>query len=204
MTGRRGRPRGFDLDAATASLEATLWTHGYRGTSVEDLAADAGLSVSSLYAAFGSKQGVLDAALRRYEHEMSTTIAALEQGRYGLRDVDRFLLAVAGVIEAPDSPPGCFMVNTMVEVADTIPEVADRTSSYRQRIESALVAALTRAARAGEIPRTSIGDRARIIQAALFGILISSRAGEHDAARTAISSLRRELRRARLSPAPPR
>ncbi len=63
------------------------------------------------------------------------------------------------------------MVNTMIEVADAIPEIGERTSQYRRRIEIALAAALTRAARAGEIHHGTIADRARLIQAALFGIL---------------------------------
>jgi TetR/AcrR family transcriptional repressor of nem operon len=192
---KRGRPRGFDLGAATAALEATLWSRGYRATSVEELAGDAGLSVSSLYAAYGSKQGVLDAALRRYEDDMSATIDLLESGKEGIRDIDAFLTAIAAVLDAPDTPHGCFMVNTMIEVADTIPEVGERTSQYRRRIEIALAAALTRAARAGEIPTSTIADRARLIQAALFGILAASRSGEHKAARAGIRSLRRELRR---------
>ena len=152
-TRKRGRPREFDIDAATASLERVLWSRGFRSASVEELAAEAGLSLSSLYAAFGSKQGVLDAALARYECEMSGIIGELESGTRGLPDIERFVGRVRAVLDDPASPPGCFMVNTMVEVADGIPEVRQRVAAYRHRIERALKAALDVATAIGDIER---------------------------------------------------
>lgn len=192
---KRGRPRAFDLDAATASLERALWSRGFRSASVEELAADAGLSLSSLYAAFGSKQGVLDAALARYEFQMSGIIGDLESAPRGLSDIERFVRRVRAVLEDPDSPRGCFMVNTMVEVGDGIPEVRERVAAYRRRIEHALRGALDVADAAGDIEAGSSQDRARLIQAALFGAFAASRAGDTVAARDGLQSITRELRR---------
>lgn len=192
---KRGRPREFDLDAATASLQRALWDRGFRSTSVEQLAADAGLSLSSLYAAFGSKQGVLDATLARYEREMGPVIDELESAKRGLADIERFLRWVRAALEYPDSPRGCFMVNTMVEVGDGIPEIRQRVAAYRSRIERALKAALDVAEIAGDIDAGSSQDRARLIQAALFGAFAAARAGETTAARDALQSVSRELRR---------
>lgn len=192
---RRGRPREFDLDAATAALEHALWSRGFRATNVEELAAEAGLSLSSLYSAFGSKQGVLDAALVRYESDMNAVIAALESAQRGLPDIARFLRLVGAVLEDDASPRGCFMVNTMVEVGDTIPEVRDRVMAYRRRIEGALKSALERAEEIGDIEAGSAQDRARLIQAALFGVFAASRAGDTAAAAHALRAISRELRR---------
>jgi TetR/AcrR family transcriptional repressor of nem operon len=196
---KRGRPREFDLDAATASLERALWSRGFRSTNVEELAADAGLSLSSLYAAFGSKQGVLDAALARYECEMSGMLGELESATRGLPDIERFVGRVRAVVDDPASPSGCFMVNTMVEVGDGIPEVQQRTAAYRRRVEQALKSALDVAAANGDIEAGSARDRARLIQAALFGALAASRAGDAGAARVGLGSVTRELRRWRRS-----
>ncbi|EHB56042.1 regulatory protein TetR [Mycolicibacterium rhodesiae JS60] len=192
---KRGRPREFDIDAATASLERALWSRGYRSTNVEELAADAGLSLSSLYGAFGSKQGVLDAALARYETQMSGIIGDLESAARGLPDIERFVRQVRAVLDDPDSPRGCFMVNTMVEVGDGIPEVQERVTAYRRRIEQALRAALDTAETVGDIEAGSSHDRARLVQAALFGAFAASRAGDTMAARNGLQSISRELRR---------
>ncbi|MFD0503442.1 TetR/AcrR family transcriptional regulator [Streptomyces chiangmaiensis] len=72
---RRGRPRSFDLDVVTAAALRTLWTKGYETTSIEDLVQATGLAPSSLYAAFGSKQGVLEAALARYDRDREDLLA---------------------------------------------------------------------------------------------------------------------------------
>lgn len=197
-TRKRGRPRGFDLDEATASLERALWSRGFRSTSVEELAADAGLSLSSLYAAFGSKQGVLDAALARYESEMSGMLEELESGTRGLPDVERFVGRVRAVVDDPASPPGCFMVNTMVEMAGGIPEVRERVEGYRRRVVRALQSALDVAAQLGDIESGTPRDRARLIQAALFGALAASRAGHPSAARDGLGAITRELGRWRF------
>lgn len=195
MPRRRGRPREFDLDAVTASLERALWGRGFRSTSVEELAADAGLSLSSLYSAFGNKQGVLDAALARYEREMGGILGELESAQRGLPDVERFIGRVRAVLEDPASPAGCFMVNTMIEVGDGIPEVQQRVAAYRFRIEQSLKAALDVAVSAGSIEVGSSRDRARLIQAALFGAFAASRAGDSMAARRGLQAITRELRR---------
>ena len=192
---KRGRPRAFDLDAATASLEQALWRRGFRSTSVEELATDAGLSLSSLYAAFGSKQGVLDAALARYEIGMSSIIGDLESATRGLPDIERFIRRVRAVLEDPAFPRGCFMVNTMVEVGDGIPEVQQRVAAYRLRLERALRGALEVAEGAGDIEAGSSYDRARLIQAALYGAFAASRAGDAAVARDGLRAISRELRR---------
>lgn len=192
---RRGRPRSFDVDTATGEVERVLWSQGYRATSVEELADAAGLSVSSLYAAFGNKQGVLQAALARYTQEMAELLEMLEAGTKGLADVSTFLSRVAAALDSSDQPQGCFMVNTMIEVSHGLPEIAEITSTYRRRVEHSIAVALRRAANAGEIPAGTVADRARISQAALFGALTAARAGDSDAARSGIASLRRELRR---------
>lgn len=192
---KRGRPREFDLDAATAALEHALWSRGFRATNVEELAADAGLSLSSLYSAFGSKQGVLDAALARYERDMNGFITALETAQRGLPDIARFIRQVGAVLDDDTFPRGCFMVNTMVEVGEGIPEVRERVLAYRRRIEQALHTALVRAEEDGDIQAGSAQDRARLLQAALFGAFAASRAGDTTAAAQALRAITRELRR---------
>lgn len=192
---KRGRPRAFDLDAATAALEHALWSRGFRATNVEELAADAGLSLSSLYSAFGSKQGVLDAALARYERDMNGFITALETAQRGLPDIARFIRQVGAILDDDAFPRGCFMVNTMVEVGEGIPEVRERVLGYRRRIEGALHAALVRAEDAGDIETGTAQDRARLLQAALFGAFAASRAGDTVAAAHALRAITRELRR---------
>lgn len=62
----RGRPRAFDRDQAVLEAARLFWRRGYSGTSTRALTAALGLSTSSLYAAFGSKAGLFEEAVRTY------------------------------------------------------------------------------------------------------------------------------------------
>jgi AcrR family transcriptional regulator len=64
-SGRPGRPREFDSDAALDKAIARFSEHGYHGTSISDLHACLGLTSGSIYKAWGDKRGLFLAALDR-------------------------------------------------------------------------------------------------------------------------------------------
>lgn len=191
---RRGRPRGFDIDAATGAALRLLWQRGYDATSVDDLVAATGLSFSSLYGTFGSKRGLFQAALDRYDRDVDAVLRPLAEGHGGVDDVTAFLARIRRHVAAPHSP-GCFMVNTMSEFSPRDAEIAERTHRYQLRVRSSLHAALTRAATCGGIDPDTVDDRAHLVQAGVFGALVEARSGASDDAVAAIDALERETRR---------
>ncbi|HEV7753516.1 MAG TPA: TetR/AcrR family transcriptional regulator, partial [Baekduia sp.] len=64
----KGRPRSFDRDAALQSALLVFWEHGYDATPVTLLTEAMGIGAPSLYAAFGDKRTLFEAALDRYLH----------------------------------------------------------------------------------------------------------------------------------------
>lgn len=193
--GRRpGRPRGYDIDEVTAAALETLWAKGYGHTSVEDLVKATGLGPSSLYAAFGSKRGVMEAALARYSRDRDAQLAPLEHGTRGLADLRAFLDTLREGIAAEDSR-GCFMVNTSAGAEAHDPQIAEQVATYRARLRDGLAVCLTRAVQAGEIAADpdEVTDQAHIIQAALFGIQLVARSGPVAEARAALDALDRCL-----------
>src|SRR5689334_5198065 len=60
------RSRGFDTDAAVERAMGLFWKQGYRATPMPRLTELLGIGSGSLYAAFGSKDGLYAQALRRY------------------------------------------------------------------------------------------------------------------------------------------
>lgn len=203
---RRGRPRSFDLDAVTAAALRALWTKGYEATTVEDLVEATGLSASSLYAAFGSKHGVLQAALARYDRDRDDLLGPLERGTAGLDDLRRFLDRVRRGVTEPGSP-GCFMVNTATEVAPRDERIAEHAHRYRERVRDAVAAALRRAGDRGELPpmeASEILGRARLLQAALYGAQVAARSGANDEALATVDALDRQVEQWAEASLPPR
>ncbi|MGD9702907.1 MAG: TetR/AcrR family transcriptional regulator [Ilumatobacteraceae bacterium] len=175
--GSRGRPRSFDVDAVTERALGVFWEHGYEATSLDALVVATGINVSSLYAAYGSKRGLFQAAMTCYEQHVGSALEALAAGSCGLDDVVRFVEWVRGGVSSDVQPPGCLIVNTMVEFATVDPEIGEVTQRYRERVRRSLRAAFTRAERSGEIELHTGYTRAVLVQAALFGALVTARSG---------------------------
>jgi AcrR family transcriptional regulator len=62
----RGRPPVFDRDAALKEAMKLFWERGYQGTSFDDLIAAMGISASSFYNSFGSKEALYCEATQSY------------------------------------------------------------------------------------------------------------------------------------------
>jgi len=154
-----------------------------------------GLSPSSLYAAFGSKQGVLQAALARYDRDRDDLLGPLEQGTEGLDDLRRFLDRIRQGVTEPGSP-GCFMANTATEVAPRDERIAEHAHRYRERVRDAVAAALGWAADREELPAMraeEILGRARLLQSALYGVQVAARSGATEEALAVVHALERQV-----------
>lgn len=191
---RRGRPRSFDVDAATGAALRVLWRRGYDATSIDDLVAATGLSPSSLYGTFGSKRGLFQAALDRYDRHVDAVLGPLAGGAGGVDDVTAFLARIRRLVAVPHSP-GCFMVNTMNEMSPRDPDIAERTHRFQLRVRSSVGAALARAAARQEIEPDTVEDRAHLVQGGVFGALVAARSGAGDEAVATIDALEHEVRR---------
>src|ERR1700676_4718951 len=62
-----GRPRTFCTEKALDCAMQVFWRKGYEGASMVDLTTAMGINSPSLYAAYGSKEGLFRAVLERYE-----------------------------------------------------------------------------------------------------------------------------------------
>ncbi|WP_267389812.1 TetR/AcrR family transcriptional regulator [Sphingomonas sp. GC_Shp_3] len=72
---QRGRPRGFELEAAIEAGQHLFHEHGYENVSVAALTEAIGISPPSFYAAFGSKAAFFKETLRLY----SATVVPLDR-----------------------------------------------------------------------------------------------------------------------------
>ena len=63
----RGRPRQFDESTALDTALRLFWRHGYEGTPISTLAQAMGLTVASVYNAFGNKERLFMKAVEHYD-----------------------------------------------------------------------------------------------------------------------------------------
>lgn len=76
----RGRPRGFDPEEAVAAAQHLFHARGYDGVSVADVTEELGINPPSFYAAFGSKAGLYERVLDRYNSANAVPLDALLRG----------------------------------------------------------------------------------------------------------------------------
>ena len=168
-----GRPRSFETDQAVDAALELFWHKGYRGTSTRDLEARLGIGQSSIYNAFGSKLRLLEAALDRYERQISDTLVTpLERSLDGIAAIDDFFAALATWITT-DGRRGCMILNLMAESTDE-PEIGERTRTYRRRLQDAFRGALQNEP---GIDPTSVDLRVDLLMTAVLGLNIAAREG---------------------------
>ena len=112
MCAGRGRPRGFDVEAAVETALTLFRARGYDGVGVAELAKAIGVGAPSLYAAFGCKTGLFARALERYvAREGGFIAAALAESPRLPRAVENVLLRAAEVYTATPDLPGCLVMD---------------------------------------------------------------------------------------------
>lgn len=199
----RGRPRGFAVDDAAAGAMRLFWRRGYRSTTTRDVEGALGIAPSSLYRAFGSKEGLLDAALARYLAEIrAALITPLATSGDGLDALDRFLAGLGDWLTA-DGGRGCMVSRLMAEGPRPSRAVDDRLTAHRAELRAAVTGALERAARAGEIPEGTVGSRTSLVVAAVLGMNLAAQSGwDPEAHRALTRDVREEVLRWRAAPGP--
>ena len=150
---------------------------GYNGTSTADLVEELGVNRKSMYAEFGSKQELFEAALKRYgEEHLSNVIAPIEQPD---ADIESIKAAFNGYAEASDGwakGRGCLMCNTTVERGALDPAIGKYVDSYFSRLNSGFRTALANSREAGEIDETAdLDELAAFFTTSLIGVAASIR-----------------------------
>ncbi len=151
----RGRPREFDPDSALDRVLPVFWRDGFEGASVQALCEAAGVSKPSLYAAYGNKEALYLAALRRYaDREGAVRIAALHATPDARQAVRTFLHSLVALYTDPGEPGGCLIASGASASASAAMPAAVRCAlvSALQGITDALATRLERARQNGELP----------------------------------------------------
>ncbi|HEY4316581.1 MAG TPA: TetR/AcrR family transcriptional regulator [Herbaspirillum sp.] len=106
------RPREFDEDKVLQAALHVFWEKGYEGTSLSDLLDAMGLTKSSLYKAFGSKEALFWRVIERYQRDyLDFRHAALAEPT-PRRIAERLLDGIIDLHSGRMNPVGCLELNT--------------------------------------------------------------------------------------------
>ncbi len=106
------RPRQFDPAEVEEALLGRFWSYGYARTSIEELTEATGLLRGSLYAAYGSKEGMFRAATKRYVADLAVAIST---DKSGLDAAQHVLETVVRLTARDPERRGCLILNAIPE-----------------------------------------------------------------------------------------
>ncbi|SEG32737.1 DNA-binding transcriptional regulator, AcrR family [Nonomuraea solani] len=154
-----------------------FWAAGYEATSTQDLCAATGLGRSSIYNTFASKHDLYEKALRHYMNDRNARLAELMARDLPAREKIRTVLWWA-VEPDPAEPPGCLVVNSLVELAPRDRAVAELLRQDTARRVELVRSALETGRARGEIdPGKDPLALARFVAATVSGLRVATRGG---------------------------
>lgn len=147
-----GRPRKFDRGAALRTAMELFWEHGYEGTSLSMLTSAMGITPTSLYAAFGSKDALFEEAVELYNSaDSSPTDRALER-RPTREAIETMLRRNADAYVDPDTPLGCMVVLAGTNLGRGHEHVGSHLARLRAKDLARITERVERGVAEGDLP----------------------------------------------------
>ena len=145
---------------------------GFSGTSTAELVAELDVNRKSMYAEFGSKQELFEAALGRYSQQnLTRVLSPIEAPDADARSIRYAFENYASASEGRFSGLGCLMCNTAVERASLDEGSLRYVSAYLRRLKTGFRRALENARKAGQIGSArNLDDLADFLTMSLVGI----------------------------------
>jgi TetR/AcrR family transcriptional regulator, transcriptional repressor for nem operon len=177
------RKKEFDPEKALDKAMNIFWLKGYDATSVDDLCEAMGIRRGSLYDTFGDKRSLFLKSLDRYAQKNKESAESLEE-------LDSALQAIATVFysaleEALNDPHcrGCFVVNTITELAAINPVIASFSKDQSAKFEKSFYNLLVRAEKDGEIEvNQDLHAKAQFLVNAFYGLRVTAKVNQNRSA----------------------
>lgn len=176
LPARRGRPRTFDRKKALQQAMHAFWTNGYESTSMAQLVEVMGISSPSIYAAFGSKEGLFREAVELYiASEASEAWWELDQIDNTRQAVQAMLFASINAFFASDAPRGCLVILGAGHLGGPDETIRAILRGQRRHLLERLVARLSRGIESGDLhPEIDPAPLAECVLAFFAGLSIEA------------------------------
>lgn len=173
-----GRAKKYEREDIARRAMQVFWRHGYDGTSTQMLVEEMGVNRFSLYAEFGNKQALYEAALALYETEVvERNIGVLDQPGADLGTIARLIEGFGAWACQPGSEVGCFICNTATERAPYDPGSQRFVNRYVERLSAGFSRCLMQADSLGQLQAgVDVQAEGRFLATLLLGFFVQLRA----------------------------
>ena len=171
-------PKGYKREEVLDRAIELFRRQGYSATSTAELVDELGMNRKSMYAEFGSKQELFEAALERYSKiNLSRVLAPIEAADANAGSIRNAFLGYASASETKFRGLGCLMANTAVERAALDPRSAQFVNAYLERLTKGFRNALENAKVDGDVDaNANLDDLAAHFVNSVVGISVLLRA----------------------------
>jgi AcrR family transcriptional regulator len=176
----RGRPTVFDRGKALHEAMKLFWERGYEGTSFDDLIAAMGISASSFYNSFGSKEALYCEATQSYlEWAGQWFFAILNDPSTDTKTAIALLFeATAEEFTRGDHPLGCMISLAGTHCSPGMKSIRDMMAEHRAFSESAMAARIRKGVANGDVPADTDCDMLAAYYSAIArGLAVQARDG---------------------------
>ena len=164
----------YDRQIALDKAMNLFWERGYAGASMKQIEQALDMRPGSIYATFGSKDGLFSEALAAYAQRSGLELREHLAGSPSVMDgLQEHLRCIARQASPGGESPSraCMVVKTLLEASNTNTAIANQANSILSAIEQALTELLEQAKRQGELaPGTHCARLARLLQAQIIGL----------------------------------
>ena len=175
----RGRPTNFDRSVALQQAMTLFWERGYEGASFDDLIAAMGISPSSFYNSFGSKEHLFQEATQAYMAAAGKWFAGeLNADTDTKTAFHRLLTTAAREFTRQDLPTGCMISLACTQGPPELTCLRDSMAGYRTAAQSAMAARVQRGIDEGDVPKdTNVEALAAFYSTLSRGLAVQARDG---------------------------
>lgn len=174
----RGRPRQFDPDKALDAALLLFWRNGYEGTSMSALTRAMGINTPSLYAAFGSKEGLFRKVLDRYIQRPASYLPKALEAPTAREAAERLFAGAINMVMHARHPDGCLLVQGALASGPEAAWARKELSKRRAGAEAAVRRRFERAVAERDLPKkTDAAKLAKFIVTVIWGMSVQAAGG---------------------------
>lgn len=151
----KGRPREFDKEEALEIALKLFWRHGYEGVSITMLAEAMKIKIPSIYAAFGNKEALFLAAVKRYADQAGHIYHESFKKKTAYEVAKAILEGEVWLVTQKDKPNGCLMIQGAMATSPESEKISSMLADMRGMAEKWMADRFKQAKKEGDLPASA-------------------------------------------------